>query len=193
MEQDAFLTADGTKFTDGLDGADLVVGKHDGHKAGVLADGFPEFFRIHQTVFMNIQQRDIEAFLFQCIQRVQYRMMFESGRDDMLFPLLPSDSCRGTDGLVVRFTAAGSKQDLRRVGVDHRRDLRPGAVQGLFGFLSQRIQAGRVAVSLFHIRDHGVDGRPAHLCSCCVICIYLHHTSSFLTSVIESPVRTVPP
>ena len=41
VEQDALLPADRADLRNGLDGADLVVGVHDGDQAGVGPDGRP--------------------------------------------------------------------------------------------------------------------------------------------------------
>ena len=52
-------------FRNGLDGTDLVVGVHNGNKAGVLPDGICHLGRKYPSVFMNIQQLDLKAGLFQ--------------------------------------------------------------------------------------------------------------------------------
>ncbi|MPM29642.1 hypothetical protein SDC9_76182 [bioreactor metagenome] len=45
VEGDAQLPANRPNLGNGLDGADFVVGKHDGHKAGVRPDGLTHLVR----------------------------------------------------------------------------------------------------------------------------------------------------
>ena len=178
VEQHALFPADGTELADGLDGADLVVGKHDGHEGGILPDGFLQLFRIHQTVFMDVQQSDLIALFFQFVQGMQYGMVLELRGDDVLLPLLGTQSGAGQDGLVVGFAAAGGEEDLRGIGVDHRGDSGSCLIQCLLGLLTQHIQTGGVPVSLLHVRDHGIDGSAAHLRRSCIICVNSHNCLS---------------
>ena len=128
---------------------------------------------------MHVQKRYFKAFLLQLRQRMQHRVVLEGGGDDMLLALLFADSGGGYDGLVVRFAAAGRKQDLPGAAVEDLCDALPCALQGFVRLLPNGMQTGRVAVDLTHVGDHGVDGRLAHPCGRRIICVYVHVLSSF--------------
>ena len=61
VEQNARFMADLADLRDGLDGADFVVGEHDGDKTGVLADRVLDLLRRNKAGFMHVQQRHLEA------------------------------------------------------------------------------------------------------------------------------------
>ena len=61
VKQNARFMADLADLRDGLDGADFVVGEHDGDKTRVLADRVLDLLRRNETGFMHVQQRHLEA------------------------------------------------------------------------------------------------------------------------------------
>ena len=65
VEQHPCLPAGRSDLPNGLYGANLVVGIHNGHQAGVGADSLPHLFRRHQAVFMDVQQGDLETLSLQ--------------------------------------------------------------------------------------------------------------------------------
>lgn len=77
MEPNAMLFADFTNLRDGLDGADLVIGIHDGDKAGLIGDGGLELFRDDDAVFMHVEVRDLKALFFERCAGVQHRVVLE--------------------------------------------------------------------------------------------------------------------
>ena len=80
----------------------------------------------------------------------------------------------GNDGLVVRLAATGGKQDLPGLSAQAGSYPLTGILQRLFCLLSHRMETGGVSVNFFHVRQHGLDGKLAHLGGRCVICIDLH-------------------
>ena len=171
VEQDILFPADFSDLPDRLDGADFIVGIHDGHKAGILADRGFHLGRHDQSVFMYVQEGDFKALLFQSFQCMQHRVMFKGGGDDMHFAFRPADFSGGTDRLIVRFASAGSEGDFARIGSDGRCNLSAGIFQDSLCLLSVFIQAGRVAPGFFKQRGHGLDGFLAHPGCGCVICV----------------------
>ena len=94
VEDDALFAADRADLRDGLDGADLVVGVHDRHKAGILADGAAHLLGRDDAVFVDVQQRDLVAVFLQLLERMQYRVMLKCRGNDVLFTLLRADGRR---------------------------------------------------------------------------------------------------
>ena len=64
MEKDASLFANCADLGDGQHGADLVVGVHDGHKAGVRADGALDLLGGDGANLADRQKLDLKAPLF---------------------------------------------------------------------------------------------------------------------------------
>ena len=172
VEQDALFMADRADLRDGQDGADFVVGVHDGHQAGVRPDGVRHLLGGDGADGANRQQFHLEALFFQLLQGVENGVVFKSGGDDVLFALALADACGGDQSLIVRLAAAGGKGDLTgRTAQTFSHGL-PCALQGFGGLLPQPVQAGGVAVMGLHVGQHGVDGRAAHFCRCSVIRVY---------------------
>ena len=156
VERDAPFAAECADGTDGLDGADLVVGKHDGHERRVLPDGRGHVLDADDAVFVHIQQRHVKAFLAELIERMQHRMVLKLGGYQMLFSLTGAVSGGGDDGLIVGLAAAGGEHDLPRVGsADQLRDLGAAGEQMLGCLLPEGVERAGIAVDLVKVRKHG--------------------------------------
>ena len=178
VEEDAVLAANRAELPDGLDGADLVVGKHHRDKAGVLPDGGFQLLGPHKPVLMHIQERHREALLLQRLQRMEHGVVLKGGGDDVRFADLAAEGGGGAEGLVVGLAPAGGEEDLPRFGVDDGGDIGAGRLQELLCPLADSIQARGVAEIRLHTGEHGVNGGAAHLCGGCVVCVYLHRALS---------------
>ena len=157
VEGDLLLPAEGADLRDGLDGADLVVGEHDGHQGGILPDGGFQVRKPHHPVLVHVQQRHLEALFFQLRQGVQHGVVFKLGGDQVPLALPGAQAGGGDDGLIVGLGAAGGEIDLPGIGVEAAGHGLPGLLQRLLGVLTEGIQAGGVAVLLGQIGQHGVQ------------------------------------
>ena len=84
VEGNALFLTHSADLGDGQDGTNLVIGIHDGHKAGVLANGITNLLGSDVVAIGNIQISDLEAFLFQCFQRMKHCMVLNLRGDDVL-------------------------------------------------------------------------------------------------------------
>ena len=156
VERDAPLAAECADGPDGLDGADLVVGEHDGHERRVLPDGRSHVLDADDAVFVHIQQRHVKAFPAELIECMQHRMVLKLGGYQMLSSLTGAVSGGGDDGLIVGLAAAGGEHDLARVGsADQLRDLGAAGEQMLGRLLPEGIERAGIAVDLVKVRKHG--------------------------------------
>ena len=145
VEQDFLFGTDLSDFPDGLDGADFVIGVHDGDQRRFRGDGFPQLFRPDKTVFVYIQQRYPDVLLFfQQLQGVQYGVMLKFGGDHVVFSLLQSGHDSSADRLVIGFAAAGGEVDLPGIAVQQGSHPCSGVLQGGFGCLSGQVQTGGI-------------------------------------------------
>ena len=87
MEQHAVALADLADLLDGLNGAHLVVGRHDGDQSRILIDGLFQLVQFYLAVLVHFQKCDPETFFFQGHGRVQHGMVFDLCGDQMLFAL----------------------------------------------------------------------------------------------------------
>ena len=173
------LLADGADLGNGQDGADLIVGIHGGHQAGIRPNGILHLLGGDIVALVHIQQLDFKAFLFQLLQGVQHGMVLKSSGNNVLLALFLSQTGSGDDGLVVGFGAAGRENDLPGLAAQALRHGFPGGVQGFLSPLAHGVQAGGVAVNGGHIRQHGVNGRLAHFGSSRIVCVNLHGKTSY--------------
>ena len=189
VEQNALFLADRADLPDGLDGADLVVGEHDGHEAGVVADGVGDLLRGDEPVRVHVEQRHLKALLFQALEGVQHGVVLERGGNDVLFALARAKIGRGGDGLVVRLAAAGGKVDLARLGSKAGGHVGPGRLEHFLGLLADGIEARRVAEGMIQMVGHRVDGRLVHSGGRCVIRIDLHQYQLLCMGYLFSDTR----
>ena len=83
MEQNAVFFCNFTDLFDGLNGSDLVVGKHHRDQDGVRADGFFQFIQLDNTVFIHIQVGNLKALFLQPLAGMQNGMMLNLAGDDV--------------------------------------------------------------------------------------------------------------
>ena len=132
VEQHARLAADGADLADRQDGADLVVGVHDGNQARILADGVFHLLRRHGADGADGEKLDGEALFFELLERVQHGVVLECGRNDVLFAFAFAEVRGGEDGLIVGLAAAGGEVNFARGSVQAfcdavaRAEQRPG-------------------------------------------------------------------
>lgn len=105
VEQHAGLPAQRSDVRDGLDGTDLIVGKHHRHQAGIRPHGLPDRLRRHHTVGRNIQQCDGESLLLQRLEGMEHRVVLKLGGDKMAFALPGAQGRAGAQSLDVRLAA----------------------------------------------------------------------------------------
>ena len=175
VEQHARLAADFADLGDRQNGADLVVGVHDGHETGVRAKGALYLLRRDRADGADGQKLDLESLFFKLFERVQHGVMLKSRRNDVLFALARAETRGRENRLIVGLAAAGGEVDLTRRGIQARCDALARILQRLGRLLPDGVQARGVAVDRFHIRQHRVDGRAAHLRGGGVVCVNSCH------------------
>ena len=132
VEQHARLAADGADLADRQDGADLVVGVHNGNQARILADGVFHLLRRHGADGADGEKLDGEALFFELLERVQHGVVLERGRNDVLFAFAFAEARGREDGLIVGLAAAGGEVNFARGSVQAfgdavaRAEQRPG-------------------------------------------------------------------
>ena len=107
--------------------------------------------------------------------------MFKCRRNDMFLPFTFPDFCRGDNGLVIRFASTGGKIDFPCRCPKARRNPLPGRLQRFRSPLPCPVQTGRIAPYGFHIGQHCLNGRRAHLCRRRIVGVY-----HMITQVISS-------
>ena len=178
MEQNIVFSANRSNFCNRQNRADFIVGIHHSNQTSIRLNGSFHLLRCYHSIFVHIQQGDRKALCFQLFQRVQNRMMFKRCGDNVhvSFPL--ADGCSGTKCLIVCFAAAGSKINFFRVSIQTDCNLFSCFLQNNSSFLSDGVQAGRIAV-YFPALYHGCHRFCTHFCGCSVVCIN-HGCSSSL-------------
>ena len=159
VEEDTGLLADGTDFPDGQHGADLVVGEHGGHQAGVLPQSGLDLVGGDVVGVPDIQQGDLEALFFQAVQGVQHRVVLEGGGDDVALALARTQGGGGADGHVVGLGAAGGEVNFPGLAAQVGGDPLTGIFQSLLGLLAEGVQAAGVAVNFGEVGHHRVQCR----------------------------------
>ena len=77
MEQDAMLFCDLTDLFDGLNGSDLIVGKHDGNQDGIRTDSLLQLVQFYNTVLIYIQIGDLKTAFLQILAGMKDRVMLD--------------------------------------------------------------------------------------------------------------------
>ena len=164
VEQDARLAADRADLRDGENRADLIVGVHDRDEAGVVADGVTHLPGGDGTGRADRQQNGV---------------VLKGGRKNVAFSFARAEHGGGAQRLIVGLAAAGGEDDLARLAAETGGDPLARVLQRLGGLLPDRMQAGRVSVMRFHVRQHRVDGRAAHFRGGRIVRINGHNIAPF--------------
>ena len=94
MKQYAVLFCDLTDLGDGLDGTDLVVGKHHADQNSIGADGCFQLVQADQSVSVHIQIGDLKASLLQILTGMENGMVLDL-RGNNMFSLRSISFCGG--------------------------------------------------------------------------------------------------
>ena len=178
MEGHARFLAHSPDLGNGQNGADLVVGVHGGHQAGILPDGVLHLLGGDVVVCPHIQVGHLEAFLLQLLQGVEHRVMLKGRGDDVLLSLPFPQPGGGENGLIVGLTAAGGENDLPGLTAQALRHGGPGSIQRFLGLLAHGVEGRRVAVNIPEIGHHGIHRGLAHPGGCRVVRVNLHRKTS---------------
>ena len=188
-----------------LNGADLVVRRHDGDQCGVLGQLVLQLLQINMAFLVNVQISDAVAFLFERFAGVEHCMMLDLGGDDMLAALGGGTVHKAADREVVRLRAAAGEQDLARcvivLFVDRHRCVQALAddlaclIDGLLRLAAHAVQRGRIAVVLGQPRLHRVKRDFGQRGRRRVVRIYkslFHFISTFLSQKGCSDLNELP-
>ena len=94
MKQYAVLFCNLTDLGDGLDGTDLVVGKHHADQNGIGTNGCFQLVQADQSVSVHIQIGDLKASLLQILTGMENGMMLDL-RGNNMFSLGCISFCGG--------------------------------------------------------------------------------------------------
>ena len=94
VEQYTVLLRNLTDFGNGLDGTDLVVGKHHADQNGIGADGCFQLVQADQSVSVHIQIGDLKASLLQILTGMENGMVLDL-RGNNMFSLRSISFCGG--------------------------------------------------------------------------------------------------
>src|SRR5258705_9350770 len=154
VEDDALQAADLADLGDRLDHADLVVDHHHRDEDGIGTQRRLELFQIEQAVLPRIEEGRFETLALELAHGIEHRLVLGLHRDDVL-ALALVEIRRALDGEVVAFRRARSPDDLLRVGVQERRDVRARLLHRLLRVPAECVRAARrVAELLGEEGDH---------------------------------------
>ena len=174
VEGNSGFPADRADFRNRQDRANLVVGVHGGHQAGIRTDGILHLLGFHIMTLAHIQIGNLKALFFQLFQGMEHGVVLKSRGDNVFLPMLLPITGGGDNGLIVSLAAAGGENDFSGITAQAARHRLPGSIQRLLGPLPHGVQAGGVAIYVVKIRKHGTDRRLTHFGCRGVIGINLH-------------------
>ena len=168
MEQDAMFFRNFTNFSDWLNGADFIIGKHHGNQDRFGANRLFYILQSYTTKLVHFQISYFHTFLFQIFCSMQDRMMLNFCCNDM-FLLFIAGIDHTTQRHIIAFRTAGCKIDLLRLRTDEIRNLCSCMFQCFFTFLRNRIYAGCVTIIFSKVRQDRLQHFFSYRCCCCVI------------------------
>ena len=188
MERDLSCTAELADLLDGLNGADLVVCKHDGHECGILADGSLKILKADNAVLVDIEQSDLKALFLELLERVQDCMMLKLCGYKVFLALECTDLSHGDYRLVICLGAAGGEVYLLGLSADYVGNGFSRGVKPFLCILRKGVQARGVAVLGGEVGHHCVKRGLADTGSCCIICVNKH---IYLPFAFVYPIKSV--
>ena len=112
VEKNALFPAEGRQLRHRLEGADFIVGEHDGHESRVVPQGRAQVLHPDNAVFMYRQKRHFKALFFQGIEGVKDGVVFKRRGNQVPFPFFGHHAGGHFDRPVVRLAAAGGHVHL---------------------------------------------------------------------------------
>ena len=156
MEEDATRAAERADRGDWLDGADLVVGRHDGDEEGVGPQGLLDLLGPNAALCIDIEVRHLDA-LRQCLAGMQHGMMLDLRRDDVAAAMAQSRLRERADDPVVALAAAAREEEFIRLSIEERGELAPRLAYGLARRAAGGVEARGIAELLAEVRQHLLD------------------------------------
>ncbi len=154
VEEHAALMAQRANLADGLQHANLVVGRHDRHQDGLVVHGALQVVEINAAVLLHRQIGDAESVLLQALATVEHGLVLGRLGDDVV-ALLAVHLGDALDGKVVALGGAGGEDDFLRGRADQLGDALARLLDRLFGYPAEFvIAAGRVAEVFSEVRQH---------------------------------------
>ncbi len=153
VEQHMVRMGDLGDFLNGFDGADFVVGGHDGNQDGFVGNGRFHIGWIDQAVRVHGHIGDFKPLLFQPFAGVQDGVVLDGGGDDVV-ALLAVGKGHALERPVIAFAAAGGEVHFFGVAVQRGRYLLAGGVERLARIQTGGMNAVGVAVAFRKIGKH---------------------------------------
>ena len=143
-------------FGDGLNGAHLVIGMHDGNQNGLWSNGSGHIIGINQSVTIDLQIGHFKTFIFQKTTHLNYRGMF-NGRGNDVVALIPISISHTFNRIIVGLGPAAGENDFIDTAAEHVSYLSSGRFHGFFGGNAVPMTTGRIAKMFIQIRQHGLS------------------------------------
>ena len=156
VEIDVALRGEFSDLRERLNGAEFVVGVHDGDKSGVRTNRFFDLVDGDDAIAADGEIGDSNAFFFEGLASVQNGFVFNIGGNDVL-----GGSCSGAndaeDGVIVRFGTAAGEDNFLGAGAEERGDLIAGSFDGGASTLADGVDGGGIAELRGEIGKHRVE------------------------------------
>ena len=117
VEEDTALAAERTDGGNRLDGADLVVGRHDGDEEGVRPQGLLDLLGPDAALCVDIEVRHLDT-LRQCLAGMQHGMVLDLRRDDVAAAMAQGLLRERADDPVVALAAAAREEEFIRLSIE---------------------------------------------------------------------------
>jgi hypothetical protein len=145
VEEHAALMTESADFCNGLQDADLVVGRHDRDQDGFVVHCAPQVVEVDQPVGFDGEIRDAITVLLQPLAGIQNCFVFGDLGDDVIAALAVHFG-DAFEGQVIALGGAAGEDDLLGRGADEPRNLLARGFDGLLRLPSEGVvAAGRVA------------------------------------------------
>ena len=162
VEQHTVLSTDLADFAPGLQYADFVVRRHDGHQDRLVINGAFQLFEIDQAIFLHGQVSDAIAIFLKTFAGIEHGFMFGYGRDDVI-ALLSIHLGDTFDGEVVALGGARGENDFLGSRANQFGNLLARILNGFLSCPSKwMVPAGGVAELFHEVGQHGLEHARIH-------------------------------
>ena len=160
VEVDVGFRGDTANVRERLDGAEFVVGMHNGNERGFGANGLAQIVKINEAVAVYREIGDGDTLFFESLTGVEDRFVFDGGSDDVLGGAGRSGGVDHTeDCVIVRLGASTGEDNFLRASVQKSGDLFAGCFDGGASALAESVDGGGVAKISGEKGKHGVEDR----------------------------------
>ena len=159
-------------FLNRLNGAYLIVGKHNCNHGGLVGNKRAKLIEINHTVLVNTAIANLKALFCKCLAGMKNCVMLDLAGDDVISALRLHSHSRAADSPVVRLGTTRCEINFISITAENVSNSRSCIIKNILCADTHGMRAGGVTPLALKARQHRIYNLAADRSCSRVICIY---------------------